>query len=76
MFLFIGVSDISRTLFLYSNTSHVLIYQLLSHLDFEKYPIDVICVESFAGEGIRNLMREKGYRLLAETQENEIYVSR
>ena len=50
--------------------------ELLSHLDFEKYPIDVICVESFAGEGIRNLMREKGYRLLAETQENEIYVSR
>lgn len=50
--------------------------ELLSHLDFEKYPIDVICVESFAGEGIRNLMREKGYRLLAETQENEIYAAR
>lgn len=50
--------------------------ELLSHLDFETYPIDVICVESFAGEGIQKLMREKGYKLLATTQENEIYVIR
>ena len=49
--------------------------KLLSHLDFETYPIDVICVESYAGEGIRKLMLEKGYSLLATTQENEIYVT-
>ena len=49
--------------------------ELLAHLDFEKYPIDVICVESFAGEGIRRLLGEKGYKLLHVTQENEIYVT-
>lgn len=48
--------------------------ELLSHLDFAKYPIDMICVESFAGSGIRKLLEEKGYKLLETTEENEIYV--
>lgn len=48
--------------------------ELLSHLDFDKYPIDMICVESFAGSGIQKLLEEKGYKLLETTEENEIYV--
>ena len=48
--------------------------ELLTRLDYKKYPIDVICVESYAGAGIRKLMGERGYRLLDTTQENEIYV--
>lgn len=48
--------------------------ELLTRLDYRKYPIDVICVESYAGAGIRKLMGERGYRLLDTTQENEIYV--
>lgn len=50
-------------------------YDLLSHLDFQKYPIDLICVET-AGDKIRNLMIEKGYQLLERTKENEIYVKK
>lgn len=49
-------------------------FELLSHLDFEKYPIDLICVEVSAGDQVRKLMQEKGYRLLKTTSENEIYV--
>ncbi len=47
---------------------------LLSHLDFKKYPIDMICVEAADKEEIAKLMKEKGYRLLGTTEENEIYV--
>lgn len=49
-------------------------YDLLSHLDFMKYPIDMICVENSAGGKIGKLLIEKGYRLLNSTEENEIYV--
>lgn len=49
--------------------------ELLAHLDFKKYPIEVICVEAFAGEGIQKLLGERGYKLLCVTQENEIYVT-
>ena len=49
---------------------------LLSHLDFDKYPIDLVCVEASAGDRIQRLMTEKGYRLLEVTSENEIYVRR
>lgn len=48
-------------------------FDLLSHLDFDKYPIDLVCVEASAGNRIRRLMTEKGYRLLEVTKENEIY---
>lgn len=48
-------------------------FDLLSHLDFDKYPIDLVCVEASAGDRIRKLMTEKGYRLLEVTRENEIY---
>lgn len=48
-------------------------FDLLSHLDFDKYPIDLVCVEASAGDRIRRLMAEKGYRLLEVTRENEIY---
>lgn len=51
-------------------------YDLLSHLDFERYPIDLICVETSAGGRIGRLLTEKGYRLLGTTKENEIYVRR
>lgn len=47
---------------------------LLSHLDLKKYPIDMICVEAADKEEIAKLMKEKGYRLLGTTEENEIYV--
>lgn len=49
-------------------------YELLTHLDFKKYPIDVICVENSSGGRIGKLLLEKGYRLLDITEENEIYV--
>lgn len=49
-------------------------YELLAHLDFEKYPIDVICVENSSGGRTGKLLRERGYRLLDTTEENEIYV--
>lgn len=49
-------------------------YELLAHFDFEKYPIDVICVENSAGGRIGKLLLEKEYRLLDITEENEIYV--
>ena len=48
-------------------------FDLLSHLDFDKYPIDLVCVEASAGDRIRKLMTERGYRLLEVTRENEIY---
>lgn len=48
-------------------------FDLLSHLDFDKYPIDLVCVEASAGNRIRRLMTEKGYKLLEVTRENEIY---
>lgn len=48
-------------------------YELLAHLDFEKYPIDVICVENSARGKIGKLLMEKGYRILDATEENEIY---
>lgn len=48
-------------------------YMLLLHLDFDKYPIDLICIESSAGDQIQKLMLEKNYRLLKKTGENEIY---
>lgn len=49
-------------------------YELLSNLDFGKYPIDLICVENCDGGRIRSLLMEKGYRILEMTEENEIYV--
>lgn len=49
-------------------------YDLLSHLDLIKYPVDLICVEASSGGRTRALLTEKGYRLLALTTENEIYV--
>lgn len=51
-------------------------FELLSHLDFGKYLIDLVCVEASAGNEIQRLMAEKGYRLLRTTSENEIYVRR
>ncbi|MEZ3463470.1 MAG: FkbM family methyltransferase [Lachnospiraceae bacterium] len=48
-------------------------YELLAHLDFERFPIDLICVEASAGDLIRKLMQEKGYQILKTTSENEIY---
>ena len=48
-------------------------FDLLSHLDFDKYSIDLVCVEASAGDRIRRLMTEKGYRLMEVTRENEIY---
>lgn len=49
-------------------------YQLLDAIDYEAYPIDVICAER--GKGISKLMEQKGYILLEATYENEIYVRR
>lgn len=49
-------------------------YDLLAHLDLIKYPVDLICVEASSGGRTRALLTEKGYRLLALTTENEIYV--
>lgn len=49
-------------------------YDLLAHLDLIKYPVDLICVEASSGGRTRALLIEKGYRLLALTTENEIYV--
>ncbi len=51
-------------------------YDLLSQLDFNQYPIELICVESSADSRIRNLMREREYKILEITEENEIYVRR
>lgn len=49
-------------------------YDLLLKLDFNRYPIELICVERSAGTRISNLMKKKGYRILEMTEENEIYV--
>lgn len=49
-------------------------YDLLLHLDFNKYPIALICVENSTEGQIKRLMGEKGYKILATTEENEIYV--
>ncbi len=49
-------------------------YELLSHLDFDRYPIELICVESSAEGRIGKLLTENKYRLLNRTLENEIYV--
>lgn len=49
-------------------------YDLLLKLDFNKYPIELICVERSAGSRISSLMKEKGYKILEVTEENEIYV--
>ncbi len=49
-------------------------YELLTHLDFAKYPIDAICVENVEGGRIGKLLLEKKYKLLDTTEENEIYV--
>lgn len=49
-------------------------FELLSHLDFNRFPIDVICVENSPGDKIRKMMIEKEYRILDTTVENEIYV--
>ncbi len=51
-------------------------FDLLSHLDFDKYPIDLVGTEASAGSRIQWLMTAKGYRLLEVTGENEIYVRR
>lgn len=48
--------------------------ELLKHLDFERFPVKLICVEAYGGEGIRKLMEERGYELFRVTTENEIYV--
>lgn len=49
-------------------------YDLLLHLDFNKYPIVLICVENSTEGQIKRLMGEKGYKILETTEENEIYV--
>lgn len=49
-------------------------YDLLLNLNFNKYPIILICVERSAGNRISRLMKEKGYKILETTEENEIYV--
>lgn len=49
-------------------------YDLLLNLNFNKYPITLICVERSAGNRISRLMKEKGYKILETTEENEIYV--
>ena len=49
-------------------------YDLLFHLDFTRYPIELICVENSAGGRIGRLLTQRGYELLAVTKENEIYV--
>lgn len=49
-------------------------YELLSHLDFGRYPIELICVETSAEGRIGKLLIENKYRLLNRTAENEIYV--
>lgn len=49
-------------------------YELLSHLDFDRYPIELICVETPAEGGIGKLLTANKYRLLNRTAENEIYV--
>lgn len=51
-------------------------FELLKHLDLERYPIDLICAETSAGGKIQRLMLEKGYEILERTEENEIYVRR
>lgn len=49
-------------------------YDLLLHLDFNKYPIELICVENSTEGQIKRLMGERGYKILETTEENEIYV--
>ncbi|MBD5487034.1 MAG: FkbM family methyltransferase [Lachnospiraceae bacterium] len=49
-------------------------YELLSHLDFGRYPIEVICVEKSADGMIRRLLEERGYNILDVTVENKIYI--
>lgn len=49
-------------------------YELLLHLDFDRYPIELICVETSAEGRIGKLLTENKYRLLNRTLENEIYV--
>lgn len=49
-------------------------YELLRNLDFDGYPIELICVETAAGGRISELLTGNNYRLLDRTVENEIYV--
>lgn len=49
-------------------------YDLLLNLDFNKYPIALICVENSTEGQIKRLMGERGYKILETTEENEIYV--
>lgn len=49
-------------------------YELLSHLDYDRYPIELICVETPAEGRIGKLLTANKYRLLNATAENEIYV--
>lgn len=51
-------------------------YDLLLNLDFNKYPIALICVENSTEGQIKRLMEERGYKILTTTEENEIYVRR
>jgi len=60
-------------------------YDVLNSLDFEKYPIPVVCVETciFSDNHIRSkdfkfieLMKEKGYEVYADTYVNSIFVNK
>ena len=49
-------------------------YAILEHIDFDKYPIKIICAERDKNEKIYNLMLNRGYIHYAETRENIILV--
>ena len=50
--------------------------QLLKALDTEMFPVKVICAETVWGDGVTfdSLMQGKGYKNIANTAENNIYM--
>lgn len=51
-------------------------YEILCAIDFEKYPIDVICAETNGNESFVKLMDTKGYKQYARTKENTIFIKK
>jgi hypothetical protein len=49
-------------------------FEILSHLDFDKFNIEFLTVENnYKSEGIRNLMSSKNYELICELNIDDVY---
>lgn len=49
-------------------------YEILEGIDFEEFPINIICAETNGDIRFYNLLHKYGYKVYAETKENTIFI--